>query len=445
MTAYEGTHEEIKKEIERNKGNCKDSHDGKQKNNYECEQESNHDGNHGSNHEDIQTLIKEAAISVESKVVEWRRYLHAHPELSGEEENTSLYIKQTLDTLGIPYNDQVFGHAVVACIDSGKPGKTVALRADMDALPVKEQTGAEFASHHDGVMHACGHDSHMAIALGAAAVLNKVKNFLQGRVYIVFQPAEEEALINGAKNIMASGVLDEVDEIFGLHVWPGLPVGTVGVRDGAMMAASDHFYVTITGKSTHGAEPHNGIDAIVAAANWITGIESIVARETDPMESIVVTVGTINGGDRYNVGCGEVTLEGTCRTFAPAKRDYIETRLAESLQALDMLFHTTSELTYKRGHGATVNHAASAQRLRKVAASYGITAVTPEHPSMCAEDFSSYIAEKPGAFFWLGTGYEGCPALHNASFIIDETILKTGVTLMCGAAADVLLETKSAD
>lgn len=433
MTAYEGTHEEI----DSNKGNHKDSHDGKQASHY--------DGSHGSNHEDIQALIKEGVAFIEPKVVEWRRYLHAHPELSGEEENTSLYIKQTLDTLGIPYNDQVFGHAVVACIDSGKPGKTVALRADMDALPVKEQTGAEFASHHDGVMHACGHDSHMAIALGAAAVLNKVKNFLQGRVYIVFQPAEEEALINGAKNIMASGVLDEVDEIFGLHVWPGLPVGTVGVRDGAMMAASDHFYVTITGKSTHGAEPHNGIDAIVAAANWITGIESIVARETDPMESIVVTVGTINGGDRYNVGCGEVTLEGTCRTFAPAKRDYIETRLTESLQALDMLFHTTSELTYKRGHGATVNHAASAQRLRKVAASYGITAVTPEHPSMCAEDFSSYIAEKPGAFFWLGTGYEGCPALHNASFIIDETILKTGVTLMCGAAADVLLETKSAD
>ena len=206
------------------------------------------------------------------------------------------------------------------------------------------------------------------------------------------------------------------------------------------MAASDHFLVHIQGKSTHGAEPHNGIDAIVAAANWIVNLESMVARETNPMENLVCTIGVINGGDRYNVGCGDVYLEGTCRTYEPEKRDYIERRLGESLQALDLMFKTKSSLDYKRGHGATTNNPEAIDYATSIVEKYlGKDAVVhPEHPSMAAEDFSAYLQHIKGAFLWLGTGFEGNPALHNACFTIDESILESGITMMAAIAAEYL-------
>ena len=307
-------------------------------------------------------------------------------------------------------------------------------------MPIHEATGLPFASQNEGVMHACGHDSHIAILLGTAAILQSIKNQLHGTVKLVFQPSEEEALNPGAQGIVDSGILDDVDEIFGLHVWPQLPVGTVGLKKGHLMAASDHFLVHIEGKSTHGAEPHNGIDAIVAAANWIVNVESIVARETNPMENLVCTIGVINGGDRYNVGCGDVYLEGTCRTYEPEKRDYIEWRLGESLQALDMMFKTKSTLDYKRGHGATTNDPDAIDYATSIVEKYlGKEAVVhPEHPSMAAEDFSAYLQKIKGAFLWLGTGFDGNPALHNAGFTIDETILESGITMMAAIAAEYL-------
>jgi len=219
-------------------------------------------------------------------------------------------------------------------------------------------------------------------------------------------------------------------------------VGTVGLKKGNLMAASDHFLVHIKGKSTHGAEPHNGVDAIVAAANWIVNVESMVARETNPMENLVCTIGVIKGGDRYNVGCGDVYLEGTCRTYEPEKRDYIERRLGESLQALDVMFKTESTLDYKRGHGATINHPEAIDYATSIVEKYlGKQAVVhPEFPSMAAEDFSAYLSKIKGAFLWLGTGFEGNPALHNACFTIDESILEPGITMMAALAAELLQE-----
>lgn len=388
----------------------------------------------------LQDLIKDYASKYKEQVIAWRRHIHSHPELSGQEKETSLFIQKVLGELGIPFVNDISDYAVIGEIQGSHPGPVIALRADIDALPIHEITGLPFASQHEGVMHACGHDGHISILLGAAAILQSIKNQLHGTVKLVFQPSEEEALNPGAQGIVDSGILDDVDEIFGLHVWPQLPVGTVGLKKGHLMAASDHFLVHIKGKSTHGAEPHNGIDAIVAAANWIVNVESIVARETNPMENLVCTIGVINGGDRYNVGCGDVYLEGTCRTYEPEKRDYIERRLGESLQALDMMFKTKSTLDYKRGHGATTNDPDAIDYATSIVEKYlGKKAVVhPEHPSMAAEDFSAYLQKIKGAFLWLGTGFDGNPALHNAGFTIDETILESGITMMAAIAAEYL-------
>lgn len=388
----------------------------------------------------LQDLIKDYASKYKEQVIAWRRHIHSHPELSGQEKETSLFIQKVLGELGIPFVNDISDYAVIGEIQGSHPGPVIALRADIDALPIHEITGLPFASQHEGVMHACGHDGHISILLGAAAILQSIKNQLHGTVKLVFQPSEEEALNPGAQGIVDSGILDDVDEIFGLHVWPQLPVGTVGLKKGHLMAASDHFLVHIKGKSTHGAEPHNGIDAIVAAANWIVNVESIVARETNPMENLVCTIGVINGGDRYNVGCGDVYLEGTCRTYEPEKRDYIERRLGESLQALDMMFKTKSTLDYKRGHGATTNDPNAIDYATSIVEKYlGKEAVVhPEHPSMAAEDFSAYLQKIKGAFLWLGTGFDGNPALHNAGFTIDETILESGITMMSAIAAEYL-------
>ena len=388
----------------------------------------------------LQDLIKNYASKYKEQVIAWRRHIHSHPELSGQEKETSLFIQKVLGELGIPFVNDISDYAVIGEIQGSHPGPVIALRADIDALPIHEITGLPFASQHEGVMHACGHDGHISILLGAAAILQSIKNQLHGTVKLVFQPSEEEALNPGAQGIVDSGILDDVDEIFGLHVWPQLPVGTVGLKKGHLMAASDHFLVHIKGKSTHGAEPHNGIDAIVAAANWIVNVESIVARETNPMENLVCTIGVINGGDRYNVGCGDVYLEGTCRTYEPEKRDYIERRLGESLQALDMMFKTKSTLDYKRGHGATTNDPDAIDYATSIVEKYlGKEAVVhPEHPSMAAEDFSAYLQKIKGAILWLGTGFDGNPALHNAGFTIDETILESGITMMAAIAAEYL-------
>ncbi|MDU6788413.1 MAG: M20 family metallopeptidase [Veillonella sp.] len=345
----------------------------------------------------LQDLIKKYAAQYKEQVIAWRRHIHSHPELSGQEKETSLFIQKTLGELGIPFVNDVSDYAVIGEIQGAHTGPVIALRADIDALPIHEETGLPFASQNEGVMHACGHDGHISILLGAAAVLQSIKDELHGTVKLVFQPSEEEALFPGAQGIVDSGILDDVDEIFGLHVWPQLPVGTVGLKKGHLMAASDHFLVHIHGKSTHGAEPHNGIDAI--------------------------------GGDRYNVGCGDVYLEGTCRTYEPAKRDYIERRLGESLQALDLMYKTKSTLDYKRGHGATTNDPDAIDYATSIVEKYlGKDAVVhPEHPSMAAEDFSAYLHKIKGAFLWLGTGFEGNPALHNAGFTIDEKILESGI------------------
>ena len=268
--------------------------------------------------------VKEKVSAVFPKAIAWRRHFHEYLELSGEEAKTSEYIQDVLRNLSIPYETGFFPHAVLGVIKGDHPGKTVALRADMDALPVTEMTGLPFASKNKGIMHACGHDGHMSILLGAAAVSNEMKDKIRGTVKIVFQPAEEEAAIGEGRHIAASGKLDDVSEIYGLHVWPELPTGTVGLKPGPLMAASDRFYVHIKGKSTHAAQPHNGTDALVAAAHFIIDVQSFISREMNPMDNVVCTIVLINAGTRYNVGVEDAYLEGTCRTYRPELRDKME-------------------------------------------------------------------------------------------------------------------------
>ncbi len=389
-----------------------------------------------------ENMIREAVEKVLHKVVEWRRHFHRHPELSGKEVETSKYIQEQLTALGIPFETGFFETAVLGVIKGGKPGRTVALRADMDALPVTEQTGLPFASENQGVMHACGHDSHMAILLGAAAVLSSLKEHIAGTVKLVFQPAEEEAAIGGGRHFVESGKLDDVSEIYGLHVWPELPVGVVGLKPGNLMAASERFYVHVKGKSTHAAQPHNGTDALVAAAHFVVDVQTLISREMDPMENVVCTIGLMNAGTRYNVGVEDAYLEGTVRTYTPALRDKMEARLGQILAGLDTMFGTHSELRYVRGHGSTINTPEKIKFLQEIGKRYlGEEHITePRFPSMCAEDFSSYLQKIPGAFMWLGTGKPGIPALHNASFAIDESILPLGVTMEAAAVMEALKE-----
>lgn len=387
--------------------------------------------------------VKELVSEITPQVVAWRRHLHENPELSGKEVGTAHYVEKVLQDLGIETQTGFFPNAVLGIIKGPYPGKTIALRADTDALPVTECTGLPYASKNKGVMHACGHDTHMSSLLGAAAVIQKMKDHLHGTVKILFQPAEEEAAIGGGRNIVKCGVLDDVSEIYGFHNWPELPLGKVGLKKGNLMAASDRFYVHIGGKSTHAAQPHNGTDALVAAAHFILDVQTMMARETNPMDNVVCTIGLMKAGTRYNVGVGDAYLEGTARTYAPALRDRMERRLGEILKGLDMTFGTHSELNYVRGHSATINDAHCIDFLTQVGEAYlgKDHIVHPEFPSMCAEDFSYYQEKIPGAFMWIGTGTGGeIIPLHSANYAPDESILPIAVTIEAAAALEALAQ-----
>lgn len=378
--------------------------------------------------------------AIEEDVINWRRYLHKNPELSNNEKNTSDFIIKILEELDVRYERQSDNYGIIAKIGLNKSQKKIAFRADMDALPVEEENEISYKSLKKGLMHACGHDAHMAILLGTAKILKTFEKDIKGEVLLVFQPAEEDSPNGGAKRIIASKALEGIDKIYGLHVWPEIESNKIALKEGAFMAASDHFYINIKGKASHAAEPNKGIDALVAAANWIVSTQSIISREISPMENVVFTIGTMNAGVRYNVVAENVRIEGTCRTFNPTIRDFIEKRLNDSLKALDSFFGTQSSIEYQRGYCSLINDDESIEFARKVVKEYlGIESLVEiKEPSMCAEDFAFYLKDYKGAFFWLGTAYEGCSVLHNSKFNINESILKNGVLLFSSLALEYL-------
>ena len=307
------------------------------------------------------------AKNIQPYLQEIRREFHKYPEISYEEKQTEKIIIEELKKIGtFTIKENINGYGIIADMEGAKPGKTIALRADMDALQICEETGLSYSSKNKGIMHACGHDCHMTMVLGAAKLLSEKKNEIAGNVRLIFQPAEELSPKGGSRGMIEAGALDNVDSIFGLHVWPDLPLGKIGVKSGALMAASDHFVVKIKGKSSHAAKPNEGIDALVTGAQFITAVQTIVSRNADPMKSIVITIGKMQAGSRYNIVAEECILEGTCRTFAPEMRELAEKRLQTILEGICTLSGCTGVLNYEKGYMALENDPISTEYMEKI-------------------------------------------------------------------------------
>ncbi|MET0622259.1 MAG: amidohydrolase [Pyrinomonadaceae bacterium] len=392
--------------------------------------------------------IAAAAEALRGRLVETRRDLHAHPELSNREERTSRVVAERLRSLGLTdVKTGVGKHGVTALLVGGKPGPVVAVRADMDALPIQEVGDKPFKSQTPGVMHACGHDVHTTVELGVAELLSRMKEDVRGTVKFIFQPAEEGAPAGeegGAKLMIKEGALENPRPraIFGLHTEPNLQAGQIGYHSGPAMASADTFYVTIKGKSSHGAQPHVGIDAVVVAAQCVLALQNIRSRRIDPLEPLVITVGTIRGGDRFNVIAGEVKMTGTMRTFNDQVRERSIAMMRETLQNVTAAYGATYELEMGDGNAVTFNEPALVEEtlptVRRVVGAGNALAIKPFMP---AEDFSAYQKVVPGFFYFLGVGNRGrgiTAGWHTPDFDVDEESLVVGVKVMSNVVLDYL-------
>jgi amidohydrolase len=375
----------------------------------------------------------------------WRSTIHQEPELSFQERHTRDTIAAALKELDIPYRTFPDFPAVVGTIHEDASGPTVAIRADMDALPVTEATGLPFASRFPGRMHACGHDVHMACALGAAAMLSRRGRIPTGPIRLLFQPAEEDGLEGGAAPLIKLGALEKphVDYVVGQHVEPNIPLGTVGWFVGPMMAAADSFKITVIGHGGHAALPHQGPDAVVIASEIVTGLQALVSRVRNPLDPVVISVGSIHGGTRHNILPAEVVLEGTVRTFRPETRDLMEASIRRRVRALAASLGARVRIVYDRGYPALVNPAEPTRTIaRALAIELGRDHVVEvEHPMMGAEDFARYLEKRPGTFLQLGVGLARQPtSLHSATFAPDERALVVGAATLATAATAVQRE-----
>ncbi len=375
---------------------------------------------------------------IRERVVALRREIHRHPELGFEEVRTQALVERELDDLGIEHR-RVAKTGVVGVIRGAKPGRTVALRADMDALPITEKSGEPFSSEVPGKMHACGHDAHTAMLLGAARVLQNMRADVHGNVVLLFQPAEEGP--GGAEPMIAQGALDDpkVEAVAMLHVDPRLEPGQIGITPGPVNASADEFYVTVEGRGGHGAYPHTAADTIPATASMVLALQNIAAREIDPLKSVVVTVGTISGGYRNNVIADEVKLSGTFRAHDPEIRNGLEARARRILDGIASAYGVKAKLEMIYGYPPVVNHVALAQSFKDyMIAQSGLRVESPP-PTMGAEDFAYFAQRIPGVHVRLGVRSEKAGSVHSGhspQFRLDEDALPVGVqTLVAFATA----------
>ena len=372
-------------------------------------------------------------------MIEKRRLLHRIPERGFEEYKTQRAIMDALEEIGIPY--QTERTWVIGLIEGSEPGETVALRADIDALPLVEPQGCAFRSEHEGMMHACGHDAHTAILLGAAKVLYGIRDQLKGNVKLLFQPAEETD--GGAEPMVAAGAMENphVSRVYGLHVQPYLPVGTIETRAGTLNASTDTVDLVIRGRASHGAYPESSADAIVCAAQVITALQTLVSRNLSPLSSAVLSIGMIHGGTASNIICDEVALRGTLRTANSEIRTMMKKRIAEVTQNVALAMGCSADVNITSGYAALVNDNQEAARVRRV----GVRLLGEENtvekrdPSMGGEDFSFFCDAVPGAFFHLGcTAKEDLPAplLHSRDFSLNEDCLTVGAMMHVALVLD---------
>lgn len=385
----------------------------------------------------------QAAQNIASQIVSWRRYFHRHPELSFQERETARKISHILESLGLEVRTGVAGTGVVGLLGGSRSDAAVALRADMDALPLQEATGREFASLNPGVMHACGHDAHMAMVLGAAVILAQERDRLPGAVKFIFQPGEEKPP-GGAKLMIEEGVLEDppVKAIYGLHVHSQFPPGTVAVKEGPVMAAVDNFTVRIRGRGGHGSSPHLGIDAIVVACEVVLALQTIISRSSDPLQPVVLTVGTIKGGEKENIIAGEVELSGTVRTLDSALRANIKERFEQVVTGVTSAHGATYELEYLAAYPVLYNNDRLLEILRSLdLRALGIDGLSSlPAPSMGGEDFAWYAQKVPALYLFLGARPSPGEAYnwHHPSFDIHEGVLPTGAALLAALAAETL-------
>ena len=368
----------------------------------------------------------------------WRAAIHQDPELSGQEIRTKEKLLRALEELQIPARTFDDFPGVVGLIGEGRPGPVVALRADMDGLPVTEATGLSFRSRRPGVMHACGHDVHMASVLGAALLLSRQPGALRGPVKLLFQPAEEEGSVGGAQPLIDRGCLDrpKVDFVVGEHVDPSLPLGSIGWGVGPFMAAADSFRITVRGKGGHASTPHLGPDAILIASEVVTGLQALASRVRDPVEPVVVSVGSIHGGTRDNILPDEVVLEGTVRTLTRSTRDLMESTLKRRVRAIASSLGGKVTIAYRRGYPPLVNPPeATATIVEALTVEFGRKALVEVHrPHMGAEDFSRYLEHVPGTFLRLGVAVPGVATnLHSSTFAPDERAMVVGAAAFAAA------------
>jgi amidohydrolase len=388
--------------------------------------------------------IKAISKRIFPRLVKLRREFHQYPELSFNEFKTSERVAKELRKLRIPIKSGIAKTGVVGLLTGKKKDKTVALRADMDALPIEEQTDFPYKSKNRGVMHACGHDVHMACAIGAATILSQLKDELNGKVKFIFQPSEE-FIPGGAKPMIQAGVLKNptVSGIFGLHCEPGIPAGKIGVKDGPFMAEEADFDIIISGKGGHGARPHQGVDAIAVASQVIQALQTIASRRIDPVEPVVVSVGKIEGGTARNIICDRVTLKGTARSLSQEVARKIPALMKSIISGIAKSAGASFEFNYSPGYPVLVNHPEATDLARgTIARMFGKRTIFEiKKPTMGAEDFAYFLQKVPGTFLRLGIRNPKKDAVypwHHPKFTVDEDIIKIGAAVLAGVAFDFL-------
>ena len=376
-----------------------------------------------------QDILEEIFSELEGSfddIVSWRRYLHQYPELSFQEVKTAKFIEEKLLSFGLKVKTNIGGNGLIGILTGGQPGKTIALRADFDALPIIDEKDVPYKSLNHGVMHACGHDGHTAALLGTAQTLSKFRENIKGTIIFIFQHAEETPP-GGAKFMIEENVLDGVDLIFGAHLASGIPLGKVALGDGFRMAAVDKFEIIVKGKGGHGARPHDSIDSIVIGSEIVNSLQKIVSRRVDPLQSAVVTIGIFQAGSGFNVIADTARLEGTVRTFDADVREQVKGDVYSIVKGITEGFHADYEIDYLQGYPALFNHKEETEIVSNLLSEvFTEEAIVDLEPAMGGEDFAYYLEEKPGTYFLVGAQNENENTHfphHHPKFDFDEKAL----------------------